>query len=1061
MTSRRPFSNRRVAALLILSASLGGVALVIAQQPDQTFTEGLRWRPVGPNRAGRVSAVAGVPGDPTTYYIGTPDGGLWKSTDAGTTWKPTFDAVHVPSIGAVAVAPSNSRIVYVGTGHNLIGKGVFRSNDAGATWAPAGLPETKYITALLIDPRDPNTVLVGVGSGGNFGSMVFYNNGPSAARGVYRTTDGGAHWTHALTVDPGSGVVDLVRDPNDARILYVSFSGPAGGGGARGAGPGAGRGVASTAADAIAAAPMAPAAPSIFRSMDGGATWAPLGGRGWPAGASGVNLAVAPGATVHRIYALAGGRGGGGLYRSDDNGATWSLGTNRLASASGHIYADPKNADVVYTMGTSMYRSVDGGKTLVSIKGAPGGDDNRSLWIDPTNPRRMIIGADQGPTITVNGGASWTPWYVVQNGEHYFVTADDQFPYWIYAAQQDSGTVAIKSRSDYGAIRPNDWYPVSGYEQGHIFADPFNPRYVYSHGGGHTVLKFDRETGQVGPIYTPRDADRFGPRPGMSLSPKDPHKLFVGAQYVLETDDRGGTWKTISADLTGGTGTIVALAPSPLDANLLWVGSSTGLINVTRDGGQTWTDVSPRATKANPAMALWSMEASSHEAGTAYAAAIDLSDDHAPKLLRTTDFGANWTPIVTGLPADVPTRVVREDPENGSLLYAGTQAGAWVSLDRGDHWQPLQLNLPTVAVNDLAVHGSDLVAATWGRGLWILDDLTPLRQGEAGRAGAASAYLFDPAPVTRARWDVNQDTPLPPEVPTGQNPPDGAIIDYYLRTAATAPVTLTIHDGKGQIVRQYSSTATATDSSMPNVPMYWFRPDDADRLPTSAGTHRFVWDLRYPTPPPLDYGGDGQEATAVSYGIIATAVLGQSPRRQPVGPLVVPGRYEVALAIGGQRLTRTLVVTPDPRVQVSAADFDASLSWQLALTSGIGASHDAIESLRALRQAAHDKVPATTALGPATAALAEFDRAIASAITGLAGSRALASHLANLEFADMAPNDNTVAVLKDSCAKTSAALARYQQVIDDALSAMNAALAAAKLGIIARPTATIGPGCGK
>jgi hypothetical protein len=1042
--------RHRLSAVYLALVTAGSIApLLLARQTDDTFRAGLRWRSIGPNRAGRVSAVAGVPGDATTYYIGTPDGGLWKTTDGGTTWKPTFDATHVPSIGAVAVAASNPKIVYVGTGHNLLGHGVYRSTDAGATWTNVGLADTKYITALVIHPTDPNDVIVGVGSGGNFGSMVYYNNGPSAARGIYRTVDGGAHWTHALTVDPGSGVVDLVRDPNNARVLYVSFSGPAGGGGR-------GRGAATA-----PATPAPAAAPAIFRSTDGGATWAPLGGTGWPAGANGVNLAVAAGVASRRLYALAGGRGGGGLYRSDDSGATWTLGTNRLASASGHIYADPKNADMVYTMGTSMYRSADAGKTLVSVKGAPGGDDNRSLWIDPTNPQRMIIGADQGPTITVNGGATWTPWYVVQNGEHYYVTADDQFPYWVYAAQQDSGTVAIKSRSDYGSIRPNDWYPVSGYEQGHIFADPFAPRYIYSHGGGHTVLKFDRDTGQVGPIFAPRDADRFGPRPGMALSPKDPHRLFLGAQYVLETDDRGGTWKTISDDLTGGNGTIVALAPSPLDANLLWVASSTGFIHVTRNDGKTWTEVSPVDTKANPTAAFWSMEASSHDAGTAYAAAIDLSDAHAPKLYRTTDFGAHWTAIVTGLPADVPTRVVREDPVRATLLYAGTQAGAYVSLDRGDHWRPLQQNLPTVAVNDLAVHGADLIAATWGRGLWILDDVSPLRQTDAATAATGNAFLFTPEPVTRVRWDVNQDTPLPPEVPSGENPPDGAIVDFTLRTAATGPVTLTIRDDHGALVRQYSSAAPTPDLSMPNVPMYWFRSPDADRVPTAAGTHRFVWDLRYPTPPALDYGADGQEAASVSYGIIATAVIGQSPRRQPVGPLVAPGTYTVELAVGGQTLSRSLDVHADPRVTVTPADFTASLDWQLRLASAITASHDAIERLRGLRQAAHDRVPPARAAGDLGTALAAFDRALGTAITALAGNRTLASHLGNLEFADMAPNANVVGVLTDSCAKTTTAFTRYQSTIDEALPAMNTALAAAGLQPLAKPAALTSAGCGR
>ena len=1013
-------------AVLAVSATFAWPAR--SQPSDASFFDALRWRLIGPYRAGRVSTVAGVPGDPTMYYAGTPDGGVWKTTDGGVVWTPILDAVHVASIGAIAVAPSNHDVVYVGTGHNLIGKGVYRSSDAGATWAHAGLDETKYITALLVDPRDPNIVLAGVGSGGNFGSMVYYNNNPSAARGVYRTTDGGRTWTQTLTDGPGASVIDLVSDPTDPDVVFVSFGG-AGGGRA-----------------------------AIHRSADNGATWTRLGGEGLAAGVASANIAVARGTGSRRLYALAGGRGGG-AYRSDDGGARWELSTTRLASASGHLYVDPANPDVVYTMGTSMYRSTDGARTFAAVKGAPGGDDNRSAWIDPQNPRRMIIGADQGPTITVDGGVSWTPWYVVPNGELYFVTTDNQFPYWVYAAQQDSGTVAIKSRSDFGAIRPNDWYPVSGYEQGHIFVDPFDWRYVYSHGGGHNVLKFDRETGQVSPIFTPREADRFGPRPGMALSPKDPHRLFLGAQYVLQTDDRGGTWTRISDDLTGGSGTIVALAPSPLDTGLLWVGSSTGLIHVTRDGGRTWKNVSP--PELTSTQTLWSMEASPHDQGSAYAAAIDLSDQHGPRLYRTLDFGEHWQSIVQGLPPDVPTRVVREDPEQLNLLYAGTQTGAWVSLDRGEHWQSLQLNLPTVAVNDIVVHGNDLVIATWGRALWILDDVTPLRQLDAARASTASAYLWPPAGAIRARWSVNQDTPLPPEVPAGQNPPDGAILDYYLRQAATGPVAITITDAQGRLVREYSSAAPTPDTSMPNVPMYWFAPADAERLPASAGMHRFVWDLRYPTPPSLNFGADGEPSETTSYGIIAPAIVGQTPRRQPLGPLALPGTYQVRLTVNGQASPRALAVVNDPRSPVTPADLEESVKWQLSLVSGITSSHDAIEHLRLLRRTAAERQAGASSNAAVVAAVQAFDRAALGAMTAFAAGRSLTQHLAVLEYGDMRPTASVIATLGESCARVAEALARYQQVVETDLGRVNAALEAARLPALPAPGGGVGTGCGK
>ncbi|MEZ5316563.1 MAG: hypothetical protein R2752_04110 [Vicinamibacterales bacterium] len=1032
--------HTRAALLLLWPCAVALAAALAAQSPDQGFYADLHWRQVGPNRAGRVWAVAGVPGDPAVYFLGTPAGALWKTTSGGTTWRAVSDGqIPTTGFGAVAVAPSDHRVVYAATGSNILGSGVYRSTDQGERWQPAGLADTKYLTALLVDPRDAGVVLAGAGFGGNFGSMVYYNNGPSDARGVWRTTDAGRTWTHVLFVNADTGVVDLVSDPTMPDVVYASVGGP----------------------------PARPGSP-IYRSTDAGLTWAPVAGNGLPSGAGSANVAVAPGSGGRRLYAFAGGRGQGGLFRSDDGGETWQLTTSRLASASGHLYVDPRNPDVVYTMGTSMYRSTDAGLTLEAYKGAPGGDDPKALWIDPDTPSRMVLGADQGPAVTLDGGRTWTPWYTVFNGEHYFVSTDDQFPYWLYAAQQDSGTVAIRSRSDYGAIRPNDWYPVSGYEQGHIFADPFDLRYVYSHGNGHRIIRFDRVTGQSGPVYTPAAEDRFGPRPGMELSPKDPHWMFVGAQYVLASRDRV-TWRRISPDLTvragapaagggrGAAGTIVALAPSPLDVNLLWAGTSNGLVHVSRDLGATWTDVSPPRLAAEPTLVLWSMEASSHDAGTAYASAIDLSDRHAPALFRTDDFGRTWRAIVNGLPADVPTRVVREDPVDPNLLYAGTQNGVHVSFDRGDHWQPLQLDLPVAPVNDITVHGHDLAIATWGRGLWILDDVSPLRQIEAVRANAAPAFLFAPAPATRVRWDVNQDTPLPPEVPTGRNPPDGAVIDYYLAAEATGPLTLGIYDDTGALVREYSSVAPAPDTSMPNAPDYWFKAPDV--LPTSAGMHRFVWDVRYPTPPSLNYGPDGQPGTTTSYGIIAPAILGQSPRQQPQGPLALPGTYEVRLTVNGRTAARPLTIDPDPRVEIARADLEMQLAWQRALLTGITTSHDAIEAVRRLRAAAER----STSGAPAgvQAAVAAFDRAALGVISGLASNRDLASSLASLEFADMRPTASTVAALEAGCARATGALDGYRQFVRGDLATLNAALTQARLVPVAAPVLPAGPACGR
>lgn len=994
-----------------------------AQSPDASVFGEMAWRLVGPHRAGRISFVAGVPGDPSIYYLATPAGALWKTTSGGTTWASISDALPVTGFGVVAVASSNHDVVYAGSGQNLLGRGLFRSNDAGATWQSAGLADTKYLTGLVIDPDNPDVVVAAAGSGGNFGSMVYYNNNPSPTRGIYRTTDGGRTWAHTLFIDAATSVVDLVSDPAAPRVIFASMSGGA----------------------------NSPAGPPIYRTTDEGVTWQRLPAAGLPANATSANIAVAPGTEARRLYALVGGRGAG-MYRSDDGGATFVLMTTRLASASGRIYVDPKNPDVVYTMGTSMYRSIDGGRTFAAEKGAPGGDDPRSMWIDPTNPRRMILGEDQGPAISMNGGATWSPWFNLPNGELYFVSTDRQFPYWIYAAQQDSGSVTIKSRSDFGAIRPSDWYPVSGYEQGHIFGDPLDARYVYAHGGGHAIIKFDRVTGQSGPVFTPVSTDRFGPRPGFELSRKDPRWMFYGAQYVMASSDRV-SWTRISPDFPG---TVVALAPSPLDVNLLWAGTSTGVIELTRDAGKTWTNVSPPRFAAERTLVLWSMEASSHDAAVAYASAIDLSDRHAPALFMTSDFGASWREIVGGLPADVPTRVVREDPQQANLLYAGTQAGAFVSFDRGGHWQSLQLNLPRAAVNDITVHDADLVIATWGRALWALDDVTPLRQMSEARASATAAFLYSPLTTTRVRWDNNQDTPLPPEVPQGQNPPDGAIIDYYLKGGAPS-AAIAILDSTGAVVRGFTSAPPTPDTSMPNVPDYWFKQPDV--VKTTPGMHRLVWDLRYATPPSLNYGADGEPSPTTSYGIIAAAIIGQTPRQQPVGSLVLPGTYQVRLTVGSTSVSRPLTIVNDPRSPIGEADLRLQWQEERALAAGIATSHDAIERVRALRDAARARIETGAIAGKMDTALAAFTRAAAETVVGLAGNRSLAQHLAALEFADLKPTASTLAALRESCGRADAALARYRQFVNRDLATFNAALTTAGAAPLPAPAAIPATAC--
>jgi hypothetical protein len=574
------------------------------------------------------------------------------------------------------------------------------------------------------------------------------------------------------------------------------------------------------------------------------------------------------------------------------------------------------------------------------------------------------------------------------------------------------------------------------------------------------IVRFDRMTGQSGPVFTPAPDDRFGPRPGMDLSKKDPHWMFVGSQFVSASNDRV-TWKRISPDLTArtdrqGTGTITAIAASPLDVNLLWVGTQNGLVHVTRDMGKTWTNVSPPRLSSQSTLVVWSMEASSHDAGVAYVGAIDLSDTHGPSLFMTKDFGATWTEINNGLPADVPTRAVREDPVRSSLLYAATQRGVFVSFDRGGMWQPLQQNLPPVPVNDLTVHGDDLIAATWGRGLWALDNVTPLRQIADAQANTAPIFLYQPANAVRVRWDNNQDTPLPPEVPQGQNPPDGVAIDYEVkrdRSLSEELVTISIHDAAGTLVREYNST-TPPDTRMPNVPEYWFKKPV---WPSGkAGMHRLVWDLRYTTPPSIDIDGRGMNSDTVSFGIIAPAIVGETSKQQPIGALVLPGQYEVRLTASGQTVRRMITVINDPRSEATAADLAAQFRLERALSEGIAATRAAINAVIVARSQAQ---MATNGHAELNTPAAAFDQAVTTTLAALATNRSLAGALPDLQFADMKPTESTIAAVEAVCARADAAFERYRTFVEKDLVAMNAALRAVNVALPS-PSSVPASACG-
>ncbi|HEX6536992.1 MAG TPA: hypothetical protein VF041_20570 [Gemmatimonadaceae bacterium] len=944
---------RSLASLLLtfLLAALPAASTPLAAQtavPENAYAA-LHWRLVGPFRAGRVLAVAGIPGAPATFYFGAVGGGVWKTTNAGLTWEPVFDDQRIASIGAIAVAPSDSSVIYVGTGEAdmrsdiTYGNGVYKSTDGGRHWTHLGLGDTQQIGEIRVDPRDPNLVLV---------AALGHAYGANAERGVYRSTDGGRSWTKTLFVDDQTGAIDLAYDPGNPRLVYAATWN-------------------ARRTPWSQYPPNEGSGSGLWRSTDEGATWARVTGRGLPSDSVGrIGIAVARGGA--RLYALVEARHASGLYRSDDGGAEWarvSTDPNVVTRGwyFGRVYIDPADPDVVYVPNRSIMRSRDGGHTFVAIKGAPGGDDYHSLWIDPTDSRRMISGVDQGATITLDGGRTWSSWYNQPTGQFYHVITDDQFPYRIYGAQQDAGSVSIASRGDLGSITFRDWFSPGAGEAGYVAPDPRNPNIIY---GGDTygaVYRFDRSTGQRQDI-SPAPAASFGtPLPRRKyrftwtspivFDPTDGRTLYLGAQVLLKTTDGGLHWTEASPDLTGarsggarsgaeptvatasanGWGVIYTIAPSPARKGVIWVGTDDGKIQRTTDGGAHWTDVTP------PGLEPWSkisiIDASHTDPATAYAA-VDRHrlDDYAPYIYRTHDGGRHWTRADSGIPEGAFVRVVRADPTRAGLLYAGTELGVYVSFDDGVHWQSLQLDLPTAPVHDLAVHDNDLIAATHGRAFWVLDDLSPLRQMSDDVLRARS-HLFRPATAVRVRRSVNSDTPLPPEIPHGENPPAGAVIDYWL-ASASRPVTLEILDASGTVVRRVSSADSAPP---PNAVQYftdeWLpRPE---RLGTAAGLNRFVWDLRYPAPP------------AESYEYSIAAIAGHGTVAEPEGPLVLPGDYRVRLTVDGRSETQPLRVVMDPRVSVPREALVAQSRLALDIWNAMADAHALATEVSDVRRALH------------------------------------------------------------------------------------------------------------
>jgi photosystem II stability/assembly factor-like uncharacterized protein len=1022
-----------------------------AQQiPLNTYQE-LHWRMIGPFRGGRTKAAVGVPDQPNVFYIGQVNGGVWKTNDYGRTWNPIFDSQPTQSIGAIVVAPSDPNIIYVGSGEGLhrpdlsVGDGIYKSTDAGKNWTHLGLQGGQQIPALAVDPHDPNRL---------FAAVLGHPYGPSEERGIYRSTDGGMSWQKVLYKDENTGGSDVTIDPSTPNVVYAGMweirEGPWEDGNQF---PGSNGG--------------------LFKSTDGGTTWKQLM-TGLPKDVVQVNIAVSP-SEPNRLYISVGttakgsyGSGAGlGIYRSDDGGENWYQATKdaRPAMRIGGgdlsvLRVDPKNPDVLYSASIVTHKSTDGGKTWMSWRGAPGGDDYQNLWINPNDPNIILLVADQGAIVTVNGGRTWGSWYNQPTAQLYHVGVTNEFPYKVCSGQQESGSVCISSRGNYGEVTERDWRPVGVIEYGYAAPDPLDPDMVY--GGGRTeVSKFHWSTTQIQNVTPiPRSsekyrADRTEP---VRFSPVDPHILYYATNVLFKTADGGNSWQPISPDLSrpeSGVppsigsmlsknpdavkkrGVIYALGPSFHDVNTLWAGTDDGWVWITHDGGKNWSNITP------PELTPWSkvtqIEASHFDENSAYASVSRFRvNDLRPYIYRTHDGGKSWQLITNGLP-DSPVDTVREDPVRKGLLFAGTETAVWVSFDDGDHWQSLQLNLPHTSMRDLWIHDDDLIVATHGRSFWILDDMSLLRQVSESLVNA-DAHLFKPAPACRVRRSTYPDTPLPPDEPTAENPPDGAIIDYYLGQAATGPVTVEILDGKGGVVKRFASTdqpdETQAELEKQLIPLYWVRMPK--QLATSAGMHRWVWDLRFPKP----------LSTQSQYPI--SAVPHDTPRT-PQGPFVMPGEYAIRLTADGRSQTAPLTVKMDPRVKISPNGIQQQFGLQMRLSFLLTTTSQAAIQARSVSDQL-EKISAQ-ASGSAAAEIEEFQKKLkalrgpgkAQEIT-MGGINSAASSLYDeVDRADAAPTtqqaEATDAIEKDA----SEPLKQWDELKTKDLPALNSALRGANL----------------
>ena len=989
----------RARLFVILAVSVFVCPLIFAQSPED-LSQAWHWRMIGPFRGGRTRAVAGVPSQPSAFYMGAVDGGVWKSDDYGRTWNPIFDDQPTQSIGAIAVAPSNPDIVYLACGEGLqrpdlsVGDGIYKSTDAGKTWKHLGLRDGQQIPALAIDPRNPDKL---------FAAVLGHPYGPNPERGIFRSTDGGDTWEKVLSKDQNTGGSDVEIDPSNPDVVYASlwqsrlgpwednngFAGTNGG---------------------------------LFKSTDGGNTWRKLT-KGLPDDLVQINVAIAPSQT-NRLYATLStttpaayaSDKGLGFFRSDDGGENWTRITDdprpAMKIGGGDLpmaRVDPKNPDIVYSASLVTVRSTDGGKTWESIRGAPGGDDYQNLWINPAHPEIILLVADQGALVTTNGGKTWSSWYNQPTAQLYHVSTTNEFPYKVCGGQQESGSVCISSRGNDGEITFRDWHPVGVIEYGYVAPDPLDHDIVYG-AGRSEVSRFHWSTGQVenitpipnglsapgrkkaaeskpeneaaqNPAATkekPEEKYRTDRTEPIVFSPADPHALYYAANVVFRTADGGHSWQKISPDLTREhpevpssvgnqlklnqkagkqRGAIYALAPSFHDPKTLWAGTDDGLVWITRNGGINWKDITP------PQLTVWSkvtqISASHFDEQTAYVSVSRFRiDDLRPYIYRTHDGGKTWQQVTNGLPDNSPANTVREDPTRKGLLFAGTETGVWLSFDDGNNWKSLQLNLPHTSMRDLTVHDNDLIVATHGRSFWILDDITSLRQMSVTMESAVR--LFTPAPAYRARRDTNTDTPLPGDEPAGENPPDGLPIDYFLPQSSSGPVALEILDAQGKLVRRYSSdekpALTQADLQKEMIPLYWLRPQKT--LSAEAGKHRWVWDLRYPQP----------TSTLHEYPI--AAVPHDTPR-YPLGPLALPGKYSVRLIANGVTQSSGFELKMDLRVKTTSEGLKLKFDLEMRLASAITRSSEAVSQARSVQEQLVNAAKKSSPVGEAADHLAK------------------------------------------------------------------------------------------